>query len=404
MHLVSALQLVREECNAESFNVVLSSPEFEELANLYEQYCKDENDGPLKMFWNSYLEMVATLLSLIRATREGNWELHLECIKAVLPWFFAYDHTNYVRYLPVYLVHMLEPPDTHPEAYSMLSQGDFGVQRTTSHGFSQLPVDQTIEQTLNRNTKTKGGIIGLSLKKGAVQWWMLTAYARASSADRCREMASLHPQDEIKGHKESGSVRKRKDEEDVKKVMEVISQWRNPFETADDLVSLSPGSIASSALKEDLLKAEEKRKSALVSFVQHRLISSAVGFFETLPKLKLGKFGEVKKTVNQGRKSFVLRADRNLFFQAPSHRTESTDRPEGSPHSRTRTCALVSGNLRWLTGEQQLCPRQWEKFLANGLNKTNLMEFLADVWGTDQRFARRIGERTLFVTHGESCF
>ena len=85
MHLVSALQLVKEECNAENFNVVLSLPEFEELANLFEQYCKDENDDPLKMFWNSYLEMVATLLSLIRATREGNWDLHLECIKAVLP-------------------------------------------------------------------------------------------------------------------------------------------------------------------------------------------------------------------------------------------------------------------------------------------------------------------------------
>ena len=99
---------------------------------------------------------------------------------------------------------MLEPPDTHPEAYSLLSQGDFGVQRTTSHGFSQLPVDQTIEQTLKRNTKTKGGIIGLRLKKGAVQWWMLTAHARASFADRCREMAPSHPQDEIKGHKESG--------------------------------------------------------------------------------------------------------------------------------------------------------------------------------------------------------
>ena len=139
MHLVSALQLVREELNAESFDLVQSLPEFQELANLYEQYCKDENDGPLKMFWNSYLEMVATLLSLIRATREGNWQLHLECIKAMLPWFFAYDHTNYARYLPVYLVHMLELPDKHPEAYSMLSQGDFGVQRTTSHGFSQKP-------------------------------------------------------------------------------------------------------------------------------------------------------------------------------------------------------------------------------------------------------------------------
>ena len=104
-----------------------------------------------------------------------------------------------------------------------------------------------------------------------------------------------------------------RDEEDVQKVMEVISQWWNPFETADDLVSLSSGSIASSALKEDLVKAEEKGKSGLVSFVQDRLTSSAVGYFETLPRLKLGTFGEVEKTVNQGGKSFVLRADRNLF-------------------------------------------------------------------------------------------
>ena len=50
-----------------------------------------------------------------------------------------------------------------------------------------------------------------------------------------------------------------------------------------------------------------------MSFVQNRLTNSAVGFFETLLRLKLGKFGEVKKTVNQGGKSFVLQADRNLF-------------------------------------------------------------------------------------------
>ena len=95
-----------------------------------------------------------------------------------------------------------------------------------------------------------------------MQRWMLTAHARASFVNRCREMASSHPQDEIKGHKESGLVRKRRDEEDVQKVMEMISQWRNPFETADDLVSLCSGSIASSALKEDLLK--QKRKESVL--------------------------------------------------------------------------------------------------------------------------------------------
>lgn len=149
----------------------------------------------------------------------------------------------------------------------MLSQGDFGLQCTTSHGFSQLSVDQTIKQTLNRSTKTKGGIIGFSLKEGAVQPWMLTAHARASFVDRCREIASSHPQNERKGDKELGSVRKRRDEEDVQKTMEVISHWRNPFENADHLVNLSSGSIASNSLTEDLLKAEEKGKTALVSFV-----------------------------------------------------------------------------------------------------------------------------------------
>lgn len=54
MHLVSAFQLVREEFNAERFDVVLSLLEFQELANLYQQYREDKIEGPLKMFWNLY--------------------------------------------------------------------------------------------------------------------------------------------------------------------------------------------------------------------------------------------------------------------------------------------------------------------------------------------------------------
>ena len=108
--------------------------------------------------------MVSTLLGLLRATREGEWEFHLDCIKAILPWFFTYDHTNYARYLPLYLLDMWALSDTHLDAYNMLYKGDFGVQRTSLHGFSPLPVDQTIKQTLNCYTKTKGGIVGFSLK------------------------------------------------------------------------------------------------------------------------------------------------------------------------------------------------------------------------------------------------
>lgn len=165
MTLVSALEDIRKEFSPGKFNRLISMPEFQVIFNLYKEYCKDDN-GPLKVFWNSYLEMVEVLMNFLRATREGNWSLHLECIKEMLPCFFAYDHTNYARYLPVYLAHMITLPETHPEAHALLENGDFGVQRTTSHGFSQMPVDQTIEQTLNRSTKTKGSIVGFSRRKG----------------------------------------------------------------------------------------------------------------------------------------------------------------------------------------------------------------------------------------------
>ena len=200
--LVRSLCESRKEFHKERFDELLSNAEFLELFNLYAEYSEDSSD-PMKLFWNTYLEMVSTLMNCIRATREGNWNLHLDSIKEMLPWFFAYDHTNYARYLPVYLVTMTSLEDTHPEAHRLLLDGDFGVQRSKQHGFSRLPVDQTIEQTLNRSTKTKGGIVGFSLRKGAVQRWMLTAHSHAAFADKCREKASLgKSQDKV--HKEMG--------------------------------------------------------------------------------------------------------------------------------------------------------------------------------------------------------
>lgn len=160
MILVSAIEDIHKEFTTEKFNRLLSMPDFLEFFNLYKEYCKEDN-GPLKLFWNSYLEMVDVLINFVRATREGNWAMHLECIKAMQPCFFAYDHTNYARYLPVYFAHVMWLPKTHQEAHTLLLNGDFGVQRTTLHGFSQIPVDKTIEQNLNRSTKTKGGIVGV---------------------------------------------------------------------------------------------------------------------------------------------------------------------------------------------------------------------------------------------------
>ena len=155
--------------NAERFQSLISCDEFLQVFEIYQQY-GDIPLSPMKVFWNSYLAMVSLL------QKEGRWKLHLACIRDIMPWMFAYDRVNYSRYLPVYFLQMSALLFTHPEAAADLLYGDFGVQSNSSHGFSQVPVDQAIEQTINRDSKTKGGIIGFSLQKGAVQKWAITAH------------------------------------------------------------------------------------------------------------------------------------------------------------------------------------------------------------------------------------
>ena len=104
--------------------------------------------------------MVSLLLAFIRSTREGKWNLHLECIREILKWFYGYDRNNYARYLSQNWAEMKNLPNTiMKHAHQKFLQGEFSVQRSGIRGFSQTAVDQTVEQTVNKSTKTKGGII-----------------------------------------------------------------------------------------------------------------------------------------------------------------------------------------------------------------------------------------------------
>lgn len=80
MMLASVIEDIRKEFTTDKFNTLLSMPDFLVIFDLYKEFCKEDN-GPLKVFWNSYLEMVEVLMNFVRATREGNWALHLECTK-----------------------------------------------------------------------------------------------------------------------------------------------------------------------------------------------------------------------------------------------------------------------------------------------------------------------------------
>jgi len=85
--------------------------------------------------------MIGVLLMFTRAQRDGNWLLHLQAFKSMLPYFYWYNQTNYARWEVIYLNEMNQLPQ---EVKEESKAGNFVVKRSP-HRFNQVEPDQSQE-------------------------------------------------------------------------------------------------------------------------------------------------------------------------------------------------------------------------------------------------------------------
>ena len=268
-------ELYDDICETQFKKHMTSTPsvDFVKMFDKYIEFLRHEN-GKLSKFWLSYLDMVEILLRLLRALREGNWELHVLAIRSMIPWCFAYDNVNYARYLSSYLSEMSHLGEEHPDVLAYLRSGGFSVQIGTMNTFGRIPVDQTCEETVNRDTQTPGGTKGFSLKPGAVSKYYLVAEYRSIFMRQFKEMLHVGTAATVQ-HTDLQASRIRRDEDDVKLVMSMLKgSWINPFKGEEqDLVCLSSGKLATPEIEKDLLQAELFGEKAYKTFCKKRLES-----------------------------------------------------------------------------------------------------------------------------------
>ncbi len=94
-------------------------------------------------------------------------------------WCFAYDNVNYARYLSSYLSEKSHLEEDHPDVVAYFKPDGFSVQIGAENPFARIPVDQTCEETVNKDTQTPGRTKGFSLKPGAVSKYYLIAEYRS---------------------------------------------------------------------------------------------------------------------------------------------------------------------------------------------------------------------------------
>ena len=121
-------------------------------------------------YWNRLIALVAILRNLVRADREGDWNLHLHTVQCILPFFALVDCVNYLRWCPLCLEDMRRLPETAPGIHQAFLQSQFVVKRTPGK-FKAVATDQNLKQTINLSQKSSGGIICRTRRKDFVAEW-----------------------------------------------------------------------------------------------------------------------------------------------------------------------------------------------------------------------------------------
>ena len=91
------------------------------------------------------MKLVSILLRFTRAIREGKWDLYLSSFSEMLPYFAAFDHSNYTRWGVIFLADMKMLPQTAPEIQQAFESGDF-VTKETASTFNQIPSTRACKQ------------------------------------------------------------------------------------------------------------------------------------------------------------------------------------------------------------------------------------------------------------------
>ena len=160
------------------------------MYNAYQEYCErlDEGDDLLEykawclmrkaecpqfQYWSITLQFEITILTFVKSLRERNFRLYTDALTALMPWFFALNHSNYARWLPVYIRDIISLKQSHPGIFEEFLQGNFVVIET-QRNFSSIPIDHADEQN-NRCVKGDGGAVGLTKNTSELLRWMVSS-------------------------------------------------------------------------------------------------------------------------------------------------------------------------------------------------------------------------------------
>ena len=130
---------------------------FEELQSLLEHFNTiGKSNSETFAFWLEYCHMLFLLLEFLAAERDSKWIQHIEAFQQRICYDAAFHNYMYFKRGILYLLDIKNLSSTHPYLYEMFLCGYHPVSRKKmKSSFNCLSINVALEQSLNKDTKTK---------------------------------------------------------------------------------------------------------------------------------------------------------------------------------------------------------------------------------------------------------
>lgn len=253
-------------------NDAFTDREFVELIEKYRQFKKDTligTHGKTAQFYMMYIEFINYYMMFTRSIRVGDFDLYKFIMPKLSNLFFIFNQVNYARWLLKYHEDLLLIEKKHPRLAEEFKRGMFGIRRT-SNSFSRIPIDLTLEQTVNADAaKRLTGVTHFTNSISARQQWAKSHGLRSYIISHVFEYSGLKKIQDATSRLEKYQIVK--DSESVLAFVNKLKNNLNPFDNEkldkDQLYNIKSGRTAPDSVAEFLQNVEKKGQELREKFI-----------------------------------------------------------------------------------------------------------------------------------------
>lgn len=171
----------------------------------------------------------------------GNWKLHLDCVKEMIPYLHAAAHLNYAKSAHLYYQDMVTLQDRmDPHEYMKFTTDGYFTIRRSEKFWSGIWSNMSIEQVLMRSMKSYGGLTrGRGVSDSVLARCTLGMLCLQSICEQIELFADARSETSEQ-HVDMRPTRVVRDNMDIGKLREWFTE-HPPFLNIQAIVSLSTG-------------------------------------------------------------------------------------------------------------------------------------------------------------------